>query len=593
MEKQIGFKSNIAYFGRQQNRAREAGGPRPQGDGRGGWVRSAVLRLLVLWAVAFLFLPAAIAGKEAVASAHPLATEAGRAVLAQGGNAFDAAVAVAAALAVVEPYSSGLGGGGFWLLHRARDGHTVMVDARETAPLAAREDMYLDAGGKPVPGASLKGPRAAAIPGTPAALVWVAERYGRLPLPRALEAAIRYAEEGFPVDERFARIAAEKAEWLRADPTAASIFLRDGTAPRSGERLAQPALAATLERIARDGHDGFYAGPVAEALVKAVRAGGGLWTLEDLRRYRVVEREPVRIRYRGATVTTAALPSAGGLTLAQALQILEHFPLERLAEPDRAHVVVEALRRAYQDRARFMGDPDFVAGPWERLKSRDYALERARSIRLHRATPSAALPGLEVGEGVYTTHFSIVDREGNRVAATLTINTLFGSGFVAGPTGVLLNNEMDDFAVAPGVPNVYGLAASRANAIAPGKRSLSSMSPTFVEDGKGVLVVGTPGGSRIISMVLLALLHYLGEEEGDPARIVAAPRYHHQYLPDRIEIEPGAFSAAWRAALEAKGHTLHEASRPWGNMQAVFVNRATGEAVAASDPRGAGGRAWY
>ncbi len=593
MEKPIGFKSNIAYFGRQQNRTARAGDPHSQAGGRGERMRGAVVRLLVLGAAVLLFLPAAIAGKEAVASAHPLATEAGWAVLAQGGNAFDAAVAVAAALAVVEPYSSGLGGGGFWLLHRARDGRTVMVDARENAPLGAREDMYLDAGGRPVPGASLKGPRAAAIPGTPAALVWVAERYGRLPLARALEAAIRYAEEGFPVDERFARIAAEKAEWLRADPTAAGIFLRDGSAPRPGERLAQPALAATLERLALYGHDGFYNGPVAQALVQAVRAGGGLWTLEDLRRYRVVEREPERIRYRGAAITTAALPSAGGLTLAQALQILERFPLERLAEPDRAHLVVEALRRAYQDRARFMGDPDFVAGPWERLKSRDYALERARSIRLHRATPSAALPAPEVDEGVHTTHFSIVDRDGNRVAATLTINTLFGSGFVAGPTGVLLNNEMDDFAAAPGVPNAYGLVASRANAIAPGKRPLSSMSPTFVEDDKGVLVLGTPGGSRIISMVLLAILHYLGAEVGDPAPIVAAPRYHHQYLPDRIELEPGVFSPAWRAALEAKGHTLHEASRPWGNMQAIFVNRATGEAVAASDPRGIVGAAWY
>ncbi|TXF11060.1 gamma-glutamyltransferase [Pelomicrobium methylotrophicum] len=551
-----------------------------------------MLRFLVA-AAPLLFLPPAVAGKEAVASAHPLATAAGRAVLAQGGNAFDAAVAVAATLAVVEPYSSGLGGGGFWLLHRARDGREVMVDARETAPLAARQDMYLDAAGKPVAGASLKGPRAAAIPGTPAALSWVAERYGRLPLSVSLAPAIRYAEEGFPVDERFARIAAEKAQLLRADPTAAGIFLRDGVPPRVGERLSQPALAMTLRAIARDGHDGFYSGPVAEMLVRSVREAGGLWTMEDLRRYRIVEREPVRIRYRGATITTAALPSAGGLTLAQALHVLERFPLERLSEADQAHLVVEALRRAYQDRARFLGDPDFVSGPWERLASRDYAAQRARSIDLQRATPSAELPGLEMKEGGSTTHFSIVDKEGNRVAATLTLNTLFGSGFVAGASGVLLNNEMDDFALAPGVPNVYGLVGGRANAIAPGKRPLSSMSPTFVENAKGVLVIGTPGGSRIISMVLLAILQYLHADDPDPVRIVAAPRYHHQYLPDRIELEPGAFPAAWRAALEAKGHLLREAPRPWGNMQAVFVDRATGDAVAASDPRGTAGAAWY
>jgi gamma-glutamyltranspeptidase/glutathione hydrolase len=326
---------------------------------------------------------------------------------------------------------------------------------------------------------------------------------------------------------------------------------------------------------------------VARELVASVQAGGGIWTVDDLRQYRIEERTPQKIRYHDATVTTAPLPSAGGLTLAQALNILRGYPLSLLPAETRAHLVIEALRRAYQDRARYLGDPAFtpVAAAW--LASSDYADARAADIAIDRATPSARL-GATVAPAVsggHTTHFSIVDAEGNRVAATMSLNLPFGSGFVAGTTGVLLNDEMDDFAIAPGVANVYGLVGGPPNAIAPGKRPLSSMSPAFVEDERGVLVLGTPGGSRIVSMVLLGILDYLHNPAWTLEGMVAAPRFHHQFLPDRVEIEPTGFTVAWRTALESRGHTLLEARRPWGNMQAVYAPRG-GRVQAASDPRG-------
>jgi len=541
-------------------------------------------------AVFFVLLLALHAGahaaREAIASAHALATEAGMQVLAQGGNAFDAAVAVASTLAVVEPFSSGLGGGGFFLLHRASDGFETMVDARETAPARAGPDLYLTADGRIDASASVDGAKAAAIPGLPAGLVWVAQRYGREPLATSLAPAIRIAQEGFATDARYALVAGFRAAKLKTDPVAAGIFLDRDSAPAPGFVVRQPELAATLAAIALEGRDGFYQGEIAQRMVAAVRAGGGIWELEDLRRYAVVERTPQRFTYRGARVVCASLPSAGGLTLAQSLQILERFPLSRLEPVERIHLVAEALRRGYQDRARYLGDPDFVHVPdW--LASRAYADRRAAGINLSRATPSAELAALHEGDN--TTHFSVVDRDGNRVAATLSINLPFGAGVVAGDTGVLLNDEMDDFAIAPDVPNAYGLVGARGNQVEAGKRPLSSMTPTFVEDERGVLVFGTPGGSRIISMVLLGILDYVDSGAPDIERLVSAPRYHHQFLPDGIEYEPGAFSAAWIETLQAMGHSLKEGRRRWGNMQAVYVDRRSGEARGYSDPRGMGG----
>lgn len=523
------------------------------------------------------------AGEAAIASAHPLATVAGEEMLARGGNAFDAAVAVSAALAVVEPYASGIGGGGFWLIHRAADGFETMIDGRETAPGQATRDMYLDATGTPVPGASLRGPRAAAIPGAPAALAQLA-RYGRLPLPVTLAPAIRHAREGFPVDPRYARMAKDFGN--RLDARAAAVFLDGGKPPQPGFRLKQPKLAQTLERLAKQGSAGFYRGPAAAEMVRAVRAGGGIWQTRDLAAYRAKQRDPVRIFYGRARITAAALPSSGGVVLAQALNMLR---LQEVGAAPDPHRVIESLRRAYRDRACLLGDPDFVHVPVSRLTSLRHAAEQAAGIDTERATPSAALPGCQAAPvGPSTTHFSVVDAEGNRVAATLSINTPFGSGFLAGDTGVLLNNEMDDFAIAPGVPNAYGLVGSEANAIAPGKRPLSSMTPAFVEDGRGVLALGTPGGSRIISMVLLAALDHLHGPAPDPRRSVSAARYHHQYLPDVVEVEPEGFDPQWIRALQDKGHKVQPARRAWGNMQAVFAGR-DGRTLAANDPRGA----WY
>jgi gamma-glutamyltranspeptidase/glutathione hydrolase len=559
---------------------------------KAGWRR--VLGFLVLGlAVAFFSCAAAQERNAAIASAHPLATAAGQEILARGGNAFDAAVAVAAALAVVEPYASGLGGGGFFLLHRARDGQQVMVDARETAPGRAGADLYVDRDGKPVRGATTQGGTAAGIPGTPAALAHVAVRYGALPLAASLAPAVRLARDGFAVDERYARIAALRERYLRSAPEAGRIFLDGDYAPRAGWLLRQPELAATLERLGKEGHQGFYAGPVARALVESVNAAGGVWQPEDLAQYRVIERAPLRFRYRGATITTVTLPSAGGIGLAQCLQMLERLGAIDPRAPQNAHLVVEALRRAFHDRARYLGDPAFVDVPVERLASPAYAARLAASIRRDAATPSEALgPEVPAPAGANTTHLSVIDSAGNRVAATVTINLLFGSGVVGRGTGVLLNNEMDDFTLGPELPNSFRLRGGSANAVAPGKRPLSSMTPVFVEDEKGVLVLGAPGGSRIVSQVLLAVLDYLRAPTVDLAAIAAAPRYHHQWWPDRLEIEPEGFAGDWRSALEAKGHQLQVIKRKWGNMQLVFKSKHSGAAQAASDPRGAD-VGWY
>jgi len=531
--------------------------------------------------------------RVAIASAHPHATAAGHEILERGGNAFDAAVAVAAVLAVVEPYASGLGGGGFWLLHRATDGHQVMVDGRETAPAGVQPELYLDPVGKPIRGATTRGGTAAAIPGAPAALVHVAGRYGKLPLADTLAPAIRHARNGFEVDRRYASMAALRERLLQEQSEAARIFLDGNRAPQPGWRLKQPGLAATLERLAREGSQGFYGGAVAGALVEAANRAGGVWKLSDLAGYRAIERPPLRFQYRGATITTAVLPSAGGIALAQCLQLLERHEIAGARSPRDAHLVVEALRRAFHDRARYLGDGDFTPVPVDRLVSSAYAAQLAASINPMLATRSDGLPGSAPAAGSgNTTHLSVIDGVGNRVAATLTINLLFGSGIVAGDTGVLLNNEMDDFTLREDVANSFLLRGGEANSIAPGKRPLSSMTPTFVEDAKGVLVLGAPGGSRIVSQVLLAVLDYVHAPTADLAAIVGAPRYHHQWRPDRVEVEPEAFPAQWRAALEAKGHRVETGRRRWGNMQAVFKSKQSGVAQAASDPRGSE-LGWY
>jgi gamma-glutamyltranspeptidase/glutathione hydrolase len=543
------------------------------------WITAAVL-------AGILAMPAAADDAErAVATAHPLATDAAEGVLAEGGNAFDAAVAASAALAVVEPTGSGLGGGGFWLLHDAGATRSVMVDGRETAPARATETMYQAPPTEAYDEPSLNGPLAAGIPGEPAALAHIAETYGQLSLARSLAPAIKLAREGFRVDDEYRDKARFRREVLMRYPASRRLFLDDGQIPEAGWRLRQPELARTLERLAEQGRSGFYRGKTAARLISAVQEAGGIWQRKDLHDYAIVEREPVTFDYRDYQITAASLPSAGGVGLATMLGILEGVDRGAIERTGWVHWQVEAMRRAYRDRARHLGDPDFTQAPVERLTSRAYAEALRSAIDPDEATPSKALNKAKRGRD--TTHFSIVDAQGNRVAATLSINYPFGSGFVAEGTGVVLNDEMNDFATDPGEPNAYGLVGGEANAIRPGKRPLSSMTPTFVEGPDRTAVLGTPGGSRIITMVLLGILEFT--DGGDADAMVSRPRYHHQYLPDVIEHEPGAFPTALRRQLRQRGHELKVTDRRFGDMQVIVRDRDTAEAEAASDPRGRAG----
>ena len=523
----------------------------------------------------------------AVASAHPIATAAGHEILAAGGNAFDAAVAVSATLAVVEPAGSGIGGGGFWLLHRARDDFQVMIDGRERAPLAAHRDLYLDDNGEVIPGLSMNGPLAAGIPGEPAALAHIAEKYGRLPLKQSLAPAIRAAREGFAVNKPYQKLTGFRLKHMQADQETARIFLHENDIPALGHMIKQHDLANTLEALAEHGRAGFYQGEVAKKLIQGVRNAGGIWSQKDLDEYKIVERHPIHGNYKSIRITSAAPPSSGGIALVSMLNILSGFELDKMDEATQAHTIVEAMRRAYRDRAEYLGDPDFVDIPTERLTHPYYADGLRNTIRLDQATSSNALPGVvNNSHGQDTTHFSILDQEGNRVAATLSINYPFGATFVPAGTGVLLNNEMDDFSAKPGVPNAYGLVGAEANAIAPGKRPLSSMTPTFLETDDKVAILGTPGGSRIITMVLLGILEFAASKP--PIDWVSRPRFHHQFLPDAIQFEPNALPQDVLINLSERGHALKPMKRQYGNMHSILWHKEEHRVDAASDPRGAG-----
>ena len=528
--------------------------------------------------------------QAAIASAHPIATQAGFEILEKGGNAFDAAVAVSATLAVVEPYSSGIGGGGFWLLHDYKKKKDIMIDGREVAPLKATRNMYLDKKGEVVPGLSVNGALAAGIPGEPAALVHIAKKYGRLFLKETLAPAIRAAEKGFVVTEFYRRMVGFRLKALQKSKNsedAAKIFLKDNQIPPLGYIIKQPELAQTLKLMARHGHKGFYAGSVAKKLVSSNNKAGGIWRLKDLKNYKIKEREPIVSEYNGYRLTSVAPPSSGGVALAEMLNILSAYKLQQLSDSNRAHVTVEAMRRTYRDRAEYLGDSDFVDVPVKRLISKKYAKSLQQKIEFEKATLSSSLKGLaDTSGGNHTTHFSILDKNGNRVSATLSVNYPFGSGFVATGTGVLLNDEMDDFSAKPGVPNVYGLVGAEANAIEPGKRMLSSMSPTFIESEDKLAIIGTPGGSRIITMVLHGILATI--EGKDAEHVVNQPRYHHQYLPDVIQYEPSTFSDKTIMILEQLGHKLKPLKNTFGNMQVVIWDKKENKVTAASDARGEG-----
>ncbi|OOG35806.1 gamma-glutamyltransferase [Rhodanobacter sp. C06] len=522
-------------------------------------------------------------GHAGIASANFLATNAGFEVLAKGGNAFDAAVAVASTLSVVEPESSGMGGGFMATLHIAKTGENVFIDARETAPMAVNPKDYLNPDGTPNRDAALKGPLSAGIPGEPAGLVLLAKKFGKLPLSVSLAPAIRTARDGFKPDPRLLHSIAEEQKNLERWPASVAKYLPGGKPPVAGEIWRDPDQARTWELIAEKGDAGFYHGEVAQKLVDAVRAAGGNWTLEDLANYRAKERTPITIDYQGYKIVTAPPPSSGGVAIAEILNILRGYDLAKMDQAHRVHYIVEAMRRAFRDHNDYLGDPDFVKMPLDMLLSPYYADGLRQSILADQATPSSMLPhGPAHDPGMHTTHFSIIDKDGNMVGITSTVNYILGSTFVAKGTGVLLNDEMDDFALVPNKPNVYGLLGSKANAPVGGKRMLSSMSPSLVLGKDRSAVIGSPGGSTIITQVLEGILHFVDGQSAQ--QIVADKRFHHQFLPDEVFVEDGVFDAATSEQLRKMGYTL-KPREPWGFMNVVTWDHRDNKLDAASDPR--------
>ena len=533
------------------------------------------------------FLPA-IAKHGMVASQEKLATRVGVDILKAGGNAVDAAVAVGFALAVTHPQAGNIGGGGFMLVHLAARNETIAIDYRETAPAAMARDVFLDEKGEADPKKSRDSALGVGVPGTVAGLALAHERYGsgKFTLAQLIGPAIKLARDGFAVDDELADTLPRAQPRLVRWPASAKIFLKpDGVALGRGERLVQTDLAASLELIAAGGARAFYDGPLAEKFVASVRANRGIMTLDDLRSYRAIVRPAVRGNYRGYGIASMPPPSSGGVHLIQMLNILEGFPL-RDSGPESAttlHLMIEAMKPAYADRAEFLGDPDFVKVPVAGLTSKRYAAELRKQVDPERARPAqdirAGNPAAHEGDN--TTHFSVVDAEGNAVANTYTLNFFYGLGLVAEGTGILLNNELDDFAAKPGAPNAFGLVGGDANAPGPGKRPLSSMSPTIVfRDGRVLLVTGTHGGSRIITMVLQIILNVI-DHQMNIAEAVAAPRVHHQWLPDQVDAERGLSPDTIRL-LEARGHKI-VVGRTFGSANSILV---TPEGLtAAADPR--------
>jgi len=513
----------------------------------------------------------------------------GLAVLKDGGNAVDAAIATAFALAVTYPRAGNLGGGGF-LIYRAPGGSHAALDFRETAPGALVPAMFLGADGKPDQGKSENGGLSIAVPGSVAGLAAAHERWGTRPWAELLRPAIRLAEEGVAISDLTAQIESEEHARLAADPAARAIFTKDGAPVVAGDRLVQKDLAKTLRAIAADGPSAFYGGPIAAAIVKCVKDAGGVMTTEDLAGYRAVPRTPLVGSYRGRTIVTFPPPSSGGIVLLEALGMLEHFDLAASGAGSALtlHRIAEAERRAFADRNVFLGDPDFVRMPVGRLLSRAHIDERAATIRDDRATPSdrvrPAAPSRR--EGMNTLHLSVADARGGAVALTTTLNSWYGAALVAAGTGVLLNNEIDDFALAGGVPNQWGLVGQDANAIAGGKRPLSSMCPTLVESdppgARPLMILGARGGPRIISAVLQTILHVV-DDGMTLQEAVDAPRIHHQWMPDAIVRERRAFPPEVAAGLVKRGHTFKDLD-PIGSVAALGVD-AAGRWTGAADPR--------
>ena len=529
-----------------------------------------------------------------VVTAHQLATKVGVDVLKRGGNAVDAAVAVGYALAVVYPAAGNLGGGGFMTIQFA-DGRKTFIDFREKAPLAATRDMYLDSAGNVVKGASTKGHLAAGVPGSVAGLEYAREKYGTRSRGNLIAPAIAFAERGFILDDGDIAMFATATNDFRDDPPTAAILLKHGEPYKSGDRLVQKDLARTLRRIAQRGPDGFYRGTVADAIAASSAAGNGIITKEDLAQYKVREMPPIECDYRGYHIVSAPPPSSGGVVICEILHVLEGYPLKELGfrSAQAVHYQIETMRHAYVDRNSYLGDPDFVQMPIARLLDKEYAARIRATIDPAKAGVSRDLkPGVPPHEGDNTTHYSIVDKDGNAVAVTYTLNDWFGAKVTAGRTGVLLNDEMDDFTIKRGVPNLYGLVQGDQNAIAPGKRPLSSMSPTIVaKDGKPVMVIGTPGGSRIITVVVHCIINVI-DYGMNIQEAIDAPRFHQQWLPETTNVELFALSPDTRKILVDMGHKLGD-PQPAGHAAGILVGapalnakpRGNERFYGANDPR--------
>jgi len=532
-----------------------------------------------------------LASRGMVVTTDRVASEIGAEVLRRGGNAVDAAVATHFALAVVNPEAGNIGGGGF-LVVRMADGTTAALDFREAAPKGATRDMYLEPDGSVSDSASLVGHLAAGVPGSVAGMWEAHRRFGKLRWADVVQPAITLAE-GIVVHERLANSLRAYEDRLRRYPATARVFLPEGRAPVVGERLVQRDLAETFRRIQQRGADGFYRGPTAEAIEAEMRRGGGLITREDLAAYKAVWRDPIQFRYRGHVVISMPPPSSGGATMAEMLKIMEGYDLRSMGylSPGHVHLFTEAARRAYADRNAYLADPDFVPQRTGDMISDAYAARRRATISRDRATPSAQVaPGLGTppAEGENTTHYSIVDGSGNAVAVTTTINSLYGNLVTVEGAGFLLNNEMDDFTAKPGVPNQFGLVQGAANAIAPGKRMLSAMTPTIVlaPNGRVRLVTGTPGGSTIITSVAMIVSNVV-DFDMDVASATAAPRLHHQHLPDTLRFERGGLAPQTVTALRAMGHAVQERPGFQGDVQSIMV-LPTGYMAGVADPRRGG-----
>jgi gamma-glutamyltranspeptidase / glutathione hydrolase len=557
--------------------------------------RRACAGLLCVFVACSALIPARAASREPVrarqamvVSADSYASKAGLDIMKQGGNAIDAAVAVGFALAVTYPGAGNIGGGGFMVM-RLADGREKTIDFRETAPAAARRDMFLDEHGNAVPERSVVGPLASGVPGSVAGLALAQRKYGRLPLATVMAPAIGLARDGFEISWSFAESLASQQTLLSRFPSTARVFLRpDGSPPAAGERLAQPDLAATLQDIAQHGPDAFNRGRIAHLIAAEMSRSGGLITTADLATYEAVERKALAGTYRGNRIVSMGLPSSGGVALLQLLNILEAYPLADYGHnSSRAmHLMIEAERRVYADRSEWLGDPAFVRVPVDGLIAKPYADHLRAGIDETRATPSTAVrPGRPQDyESFQTTHYSVVDAEGNAVSTTTTLNGGYGSGQVVAGAGFLLNNEMDDFSAKPGTANMFGLLGGDANAIAPGKRMLSSMTPTIVvRDGRTWLVVGSPGGGRIITTVLQVLVNVI-DHHMNLQQAIDAPRFHHQWQPDDVRLEVLGFPADVVHALEALGHTTR-VDDDMGGVQAIAIDPSTGLRLGASDPR--------